>query len=324
MKYLALPALLSLGFSLSHPVAAQAAGFFEFSSTPTEVQLAYESFYRGNYEKMCDQIKTALMAYPNDLAIKQNLMELYDRALAVRGKVGINAGLKLPSSIKYMTVGIRKRLVLGRDVVKYQVTSAVDFMKGDELEQLRIVAFPNQVVLDKKGKVGEFDEMALGADQMSAYGSTIAGQEPAQEGLYLVDVKMKSGENTSGYFFVSKMTASDSPEVLNPLPDAEFSAGRPQFTWRDFVSKEYQSYEKRRLGIRVSTYETGDDLWAYNGEVIQNTKMEYGVPTEEYPQGVPPLSAGKYTFRVVYREKHVSGDLSLARESVTIVPFSVK
>jgi hypothetical protein len=299
--------------------------FFVDPKMPTEVQAAHESFLAGNFDQMALDIKRALMAHPGDESIQRNLLDLYDKAYEIRGDGAINPDWHAPKEILWFSIGVKKMFRPDRGLIDYRMSASLDFSKGSEIEQLRIVHFPSEVIIDKAQGIGmSFDEISpdginglwIGADYR---------KQPISEGLYLLDIKMKGKETTHGWFLLSRIIASESPEVSVPAINQTFSTGNPSFQWKNFVSSQYRNYEQRGEGVNIIRYSPNvtSNTWTINHRPATLTSVTVGAGNEG-ETGAKTLAPDDYVFQLTYRERHKFGDLLISRDSGTHVPFTVK
>jgi hypothetical protein len=117
---------------------------------------------------------------------------------------------------------------------------SIDHRAGTQISQLRLIHYPNRVILDKRAGIGEFadepDPRTPG--ELNFWMASDYRRESNEEGLYLLDLEMKGGEKMQGWFFLSKPNATESPEVLSPSINQAFETRTPTFHWKDFISSE--------------------------------------------------------------------------------------
>ncbi len=314
--------LVLLLFSASAS-AAPSTGYFVDKGMPTEVVAAHESFLGGDFNQMGVNIKRALMAYPDDAGIKKDMLELFNRAYQLRGDGAITPDFKLPREVTWGTVGSRKVLRVESGETRYRVNAWFETALGSPVEQLRIVRYPNVVVLDRQAGIGEFtDGQEDGKPTLNAYSDYTNGPNP--EGLYLLELTLKGGAPTQGWFIFANNTPPDSPEVLVPVPHQVFTTPTPTFQWPDFVSSYYRSFEQRKTLVTATLQSQGpiENDWIMNRKA-GFTQARVG-DVGEGISGAKQLKPGDYRFQLIYRERHHFGDLSIGRETATQIPFSVK
>ena len=317
-KNTALLLLVSISASAASP-----SGYFVDKGMPSEVVAAHASFLGGDFNQMGVSIKRALMAYPDDAGIKKDMLELFHRAYQLAGDRAITPDFKLPREVTWATVGSRKRLKVATGEIGYRLNFSFDLIRDASIEQLRIVRYPNSLVVDRQAGVGYFDE-SLEDGKPVLSGSSEYTNTPNPEGLYLVDVKIKGGEATQGWFIFESNNAPDSPEVTVPVLHQVFTTSTPTFQWSDFVSSLFQGFEQRKTYAAVISAQAGvrDNTWVVNRKAgfTQATVGETG----EGVTGAKLLVPGEYLLQLTYRERHYFGDLVIGRETSTHVPFTVK
>ncbi len=317
--------LVLLLFSASAS-AAPSTGYFVDKGIPTEVVAAHESFLGGDFNQMGVNIKRALMAYPDDAGIKKDMLGLFSQAYQLRGDGAITPDYRLPREITWAAIGSRKRLKAENGEIQYRMTAWFEMALGTSIEQLRIVRYPNTVVLDRQAGVGDFTEtVEAGKPALNTYSEYT--NTPNAEGLYLLELTMKGAAPIQGWFILANNNAPDSPEVLVPVLHQEFTTSTPTFQWQDFVSSLYRGFEKRKTVVAATPAKAPvpgakDDGWSMNRK-SGFTQARVG-DVGEGISGVGQLKSGEYTFQLTYRERLHFGDLVIGRETATHVPFSVK
>jgi hypothetical protein len=314
---------LALAF-LQTASAAQNSLYFLESQVPTEVQAAHESFLMGEFDKMAVQIKRALMAYPYDAGIQRDLLDLYDKAYELKGFSAISPDWQAPKGVHWIGVSAKKIYQSQRGTIDYRIGLSFDHDKELDVEQARVVKYPNEVILDKERGVGDWDESPEGDRMLSFWIGSEYLKRSISEGLYLLEIKLKGQETVHGWFLFSRVNATESPEVSVPTKRQVFSTGNPTFQWKNFVSSEYRSYEKRKITLVVFRNANGvkDNTWSFSHEA-NLTSATVGT-SGEGEIGAKTLRPDEYVLHLNYRERRQFGDLTVSRESVTQTPFSVK
>ncbi|MBS1960898.1 MAG: hypothetical protein JST04_01690 [Bdellovibrionales bacterium] len=321
MKIQSLSSQALLAFStLAASVSAEAAPanrFFVDPRFPSEVQAAHELFYQEKFDAMAVEIKTALLKYPRDAAIRQDVLALFDAAYELRGNGAVNPDYRLPDSVTWMSVADKKRMRSSTGAIAHRFTMSLDHKAGSEIDQLRVVRYPDAVILDKQAGIGEFEPADEPDGTKNLWAAGPNQREALPEGLYLFDLKMKGQETMHGWFLFSRMTATESPTVTVPAVDQVLATATPTFAWKNFVSSEFRNYERRKVFVAVG-YADGrePDLFQFS------SKTGGSQPTETTVD--KPLPSDEYVMRVSYRERREFGPLTLSRESDTAVPFTVK
>lgn len=189
------------------------------------------------------------------------------------------------------------------------------------IKQAQVIRYPKQVLIDKKKKIGIFEEKldARGADIYMATGG-VGRNKPFRKGLYLVRLRMKDGTKVEGWFILNGPLSPVAPELTSPIADQKYTTGNPTFSWTNFVSPEHKAEESRKVYVRV--YRGPQVMWAaYQDDANINQITVGQAPSQE---GVGVLPAGPYEAHVVYREVAPYGPIWLGREYRTVAPFSIQ
>lgn len=312
---------LSLVLSLR---AGAAETYFSDPAAPPEVQAAHESFLRGDFKELGIDIKRALLAYPGDATIQADMLGLFDQAYALKGDSAITPDWKAPEGITWLNVSVKRRHNVESGEVIYRMSIYADLKAGAEAEQVQIIKYPGEVIVDKQGGIGSFEAGVEEGHPNFWFGQNYQHSMPHTDGLYLITLKMKGQDAVQGWFVVSKLTASKSPAVATPVVNQSFGTGTPTFQWTDFVSPEHRSFENRKVFVSVSEHrvDAKDNSWTLNVPApITTATVGAGLAGET---GAKSLAKGDYIYQLNYRERLHFGDISLSRECATAVPFSIR
>lgn len=280
---------------------------------------AHEAYVKGDFAKLTTEIREALKE--QDAVVTRNALALLAKAYEVRGGAGLPVDWKLPPEIREMKVAVSRVHSPQSDEYGIEIRGA-QTEKG-MIRQLQLVRYPDHVVLDKQRGVGEWTE-ELDPDNGPEYeldGARSAG--PVPEGLYLVNLELKTGAVTRGWVIVSDLVSTETPVVTAPFVGQTFSTGNPSFRWTDFRSPQYKSHELRTLWLGVARPSpTWTEVWSHFFVHPRLTETTIGLDPEAH--GAKALENGRYTFYVNYKESRRLGDVLMQRKSVTATPFFVK
>jgi hypothetical protein len=305
--------LISLVVS-STPVMAGGSSFFAPGVLAPSIQKAHQSFLNGDFTSLANYIKEGLIEFNGNPEVEENLLALYDKAYETKGDRALAPDWKMPNEMIWMAVGSRHSHRVAQNVYRNSINVSLNFRAGEEIEQIRIAHYPDQVLIDLQAHVGYTEPANTETDgSLSRWAQSESTPGTNPSGLYLFDFKFKGKPLQHAWFIMSHLNASASQEVLVPQLNQVFSVGdKLDFQWKDFQSPEYRHFEERRLTTSVNQ---GDESVETEG---------YPSPLPEHYSVVKALSAGSYAFKTVFKERHHFGDLVVGRESDTSIPFSVK
>jgi hypothetical protein len=145
-------------------------------------------------------------------------------------------------------------------------------------------------------------------------------------------VILKDGRQSEDEIVLTQASATAGPQVIYPLPEQVLSVRNPEIRWTEFTSPEHRSFERRDSEIRVSRLESpeasfDERLGPWWGAFLKSsvssirfgTRYEHGIG-----YGEPELRDGRYLISLGYSEARRFGETILVRESIRIVPFSVR
>lgn len=321
-----LRALLSVAAisGLASPLA-DATGFFGQDTGNPELTRVSEAYLAGDLGRMAVEIKNALAAQPNDPVVRENVLGLLRKAYETAGQNGIPADWHLPDEITKMKITVR---TAHKDLPEYTLKVYGDVTALGVIRQLRVTRFPDQVVLDKLAKVGEFEDSVDSLDKTLEYNyESPKSHQPVPTGLYLLHIELASGKATEGWFIVDDdMNATATPDVAAPAVGETFATGNPTFRWTNFQSPQYKPYEMRALWMGVSTSEPPAYDWNKKWELYERnpTVQEATVGVTAEGQGVSKLENGRYLVVIDYHERKRFGDVLIGRDCATSRQFTVK
>lgn len=294
---------------------------------PRAVYNAHAAYLKGDGRTLIKEMKDALMQTQNNTAIVKNMTQLHNAAEKNLLLKNIEPDWQLPKEVTYAGFEVQRQLSLPQGRIGYRMAVFAGVKDGSLLEQLQVIRYPDTVIFDRAGKIGEWWDGHSAPDKaMDFWAGSPTVAKPIEEGLFLLNIKLKDQPLIQGWFILSNKNATTSPNVISPQVNQVFGNGQPQFTWQQFQSPELQPGERSRVGLKiVKANDNQDDVASVNLLNRKATSYKFGdkVDTEEY-EGPSELDAGHYYLRLLYRETEEFGPMLIRRTSVTKVPFSVK
>ena len=285
------------------------------------VERAQNYFIQGHWTKMAEEIKHGLVTSDRP-EVKENLINLLEKSYQVRDGKRVPVNWSLPEEIKYMKISVRRTDFTARNKIRYDLQVSGDTTKLGVVSKLKVTAYPNTVVLEKDGAQTFWEDKNYGG-YPGFYSSSSKGSTPVNEGLYLIEIELKNGKRTNGWFVLSNMATSNSVIVNKPSANHVYNLNKPIFSWDDFYSEFHKPFMQRRLSMWVGHFNSDNEpLWQYRQRYPSTVEAKYGKNDEG--NIIAPLSPNKYYFAVQYQERKKFGDLHLAVVSKTVVPFEVK
>lgn len=283
-----------------------------------DLQSAHEAYLENNFKLMSRKIKDALLKAPNDEALLNNVSGLLKNA-SLRHPLDEDAvDWQLPRDVSYLKISVIR---MASDRAAYSLRVNLDGPSKEALEQFQITRYPNEVVIDKAAQLGESSYEVDSQGVPNFWFGSVLKEEAPRSGLYLIDIKIKDQPRMQGWVVLTDMVASRSPAVFTPTIGQFLNSPNPTFEFQNFRSPEFQAGEPRRLYFKVKTV-NGDQVWT---GLIKNpnvTLAQFGV-TPDFGEGVEHLENGRYRLHVIFEERRNFGPAILARQSDTVVPFSI-
>lgn len=297
--------------------------WFSASGGPpqTALEAAHLAFLDRDYPHMTEAIRTVLADPATDAVTRQNVLGLLARAYEdADGR--LPADWTPPEGVTNLRLSQLRRQE--PDDVSFKVELMGDVAERDTLTQVRLVRHPDDVVLDRQLKRGDW-EVDLDDDGTLTFSLERDRVEPLQEGLYLIELERKDGRRTTGWTIVSDLASTASPRVDSPAIGQTFTTGNPELRWEDFRSPQAKPFEVHKLHVyvvKLTPQAPGWDLrW---GLYLDNPLVHDAVVGKTASaHGVAALEPGMYWLGVTYLDQRSLGPVRLRRGSRTARQFHV-
>jgi hypothetical protein len=295
-----------------------------FVDTRTALGRAQQAYVSGNLKIMALNLRQALEQNPQDSVVKANALSLLAKAYENAGDAGIPVDWHLPDEIKFMDVGVKYTV---RDEGRYLLRVYGQTQHEHSVQQLQIIQFPDRVILDKKAGIGSWsDQQKIDSAGFSFELASDRSRQMIPGGLYLLNMTLNDGTQTRGWFIIEDTANSTAaPRILSPAMDEVFHTPNPTFHWQNFVSPQYQPFERRSLWLGISRSEPPDYKWdeVYGHYEAPPVVENWTINANGDDNSLPNLSKGGYIFLIDYHERKKFGDLKITRDSVSSRSFRV-
>jgi len=283
---------------------------------------AHADYLKRDFGGMATSIRDILADGTADEFTRRNALELLQQAYTESsGEIPVN--WQLPAGVSDMKV--TQARVMRPNGVFFKLELRAAITTDDLVSQAQIVRFPDQVVLDRQGGLGEWSTTTEEEGFSFDLESEGVG-EPMPEGLYLINLELKDGTRTSGWFVLSGVTSTASPVVNSPAVGETFTTANPTLNWDDFRSPQYQAHERRTINVHVSQITSQAPGWREAWGVYQQdpTATETTIGVDPLGRGDSKLEAGEYWLNITYLETHMFGPIKLRRASRVARSFYVR
>jgi hypothetical protein len=256
---------------------------------------------------------------------KENLTGIYDALKKYEDTHGdiVPLDWRVPQGIRYLVFDNNRHYKSATDRTTYDFGFFTVLDKGASLEQLQLIRYPSEILIDKQSGIGEWDTGTMkGGFPYISIGSGVVDHS-AKDGLYLLNFKVAGQSMVNGWFIVSRGSSTADPSIQSPAINA--TAGHnPTLTWTDFKSPEFRVFEQRKRYVRVSKEDTDSSrsVWSLS-QVYPDATQSVTVGQDVTRGNVTSLSEGNYSLQVNFEERWFMGSLLVGRNSYTAVPFSV-
>ncbi len=305
-------------------VALANGGFFGAEGERSAIERAHAAYLKDDMPSMSSALREALADPSADQLVRTNAYDLLNRAFREhKGKLTSDwAPPPGVSNLKFAHVRKAKQ-----DGVAYKANFAGHMDAADTLSQVQLVKFPNDVVLDRRAGVGEWESAPEETGGGFYFGLDSEDREaPLADGLYIIRFVLASGLSSEGWFVMSDLTSSATPSVHAPAYGETVTSAQPTITWDDFRSPELSPDERRVMRVNVSRVTDVSPYWApvwgLSSQGATQTSATVGLePDADGPES--SLANGEYWLSVSFYEQRMFGDLKLRRASRTSRPFRV-
>jgi hypothetical protein len=246
-----------------------------------------------------------------------NLVSIHEKLAKYETQKGpiVPLDWALPDDIQYFVFNTMRHYNPVKDRTEFDFGIFGILNQPGSIEQVQVIRYPNEVVLDRQAGIGDWTEGHLDTSEPIIQFGAESQPVGQKEGLYLLNVKARGKPMVNGWFVLSRTTASASVVVRSPSPGEVYRTGAPTFRWSDFKSPEFKPFNqrKRMLGIHWRGAGIHEGLW-HTSEVYPNSSES---------DRVNGLENGSYAFKAQFEERWFFGSLLIGRGATTEIPFSV-
>ncbi len=293
------------------------------------IKLAQQAYLNKDGKSIFKHIKNALEISKNHPMILKNVLKLYKVSESEKLFTDIKPDWSLPPEIKYLTVSAARRYNSERGKVGFFMTASGQIPQANYIEQFQVIRYPNEIVLDKSANIGNWKEEHWG-ESLGFWTSSESKNTIIEDGLYLLNIKVKDKNPVQAWFILNDASSSASPVINLPKTNQEFITRTPSFIWKNFRSPESKNNEDRiRVSgkIRLDLPSTTEDLVSVRFDYdpkkeIYQFKVGDHSQVKEY-KGPDELPPGPYSFSVYFHELQKFGDLWIGRNSSTKTSFQI-
>jgi hypothetical protein len=292
------------------------------------IKLAQQDYLQKDGPQLLRHIKESLVIGKNHPLVVKNVLGLYATAQKAGILNDVKVDWQIPAELKYLNVSAHRRYLYDSGRVRFFMSVGANLTEPDILEQLQVIRYPDEVILDKLGHVGEWKNQTW-AGQPTFWISENWHNQPVKEGLYLINIKVKNQSMVQGWFIITDENSSASPVIKTPELNQVFNSDQPNFIWKAFHSPEFKAEEKTKVTFKIIREESNLYEEIVNADLTpspDSKELQFQVgdrASAKSYEGINNLIPGIYQFVLGYREQHHFGDLLVTRVSTTKVPFSV-
>lgn len=290
-------------------------------SVPSDLDRAHAAYLDGDFEEMTSRIRDVFVHSQTDELMQANALALLTKANDDRNGV-LPADWSLPPGVSELRYSVTRKE--DSDNLTFKIRLRIHVASMDTLQQVQLIRYRNDIVLDMKAGIGELDSEA--DDGGFSMGLQIEEATPPADGLYLLRFVLKDGTRREGWFIASDLISSATPLVDAPLRGQVFKHGNPEIVWRDFHAPEAHPYERRGTAVAVTRLNDSnkgwDTTWGLYSPIRSITRTIVG----KDPEGTSmmTLEPGRYWLSVEGTEQRTFGPMKLRRGSRAGLSFVVQ
>jgi hypothetical protein len=253
-----------------------------------------------------------------------NLFKIYDQLTAYQKQNGpiVPLDWSLPEEIHFLVSDNTRRYDADTDRTRYDLGLFGVLAQGASVEQVQLIRYPNEIIIDKQSNIGECKDGSLADAPYISCGSDTPNL-PGSDGLYLLNIQVKGKPMTHGWFVMSRTQVSATPVVQVPVLNQNYKTSTPTFHWLDFKSSEYRGFEQRKRQLSVFEHSSHSSTQRWSFYEIDPDSSESKTIGVSGATGATSLLPGNYSFHAGFEERWFFGSMLLGRVGTTNVPFTV-
>jgi hypothetical protein len=290
------------------------AGWEYSPSASPELAKAHSLVLEKDFLGAVQAARTALQESNNDSQVAANVNALFSTM------TDLPCDWRVPEGVVGLKVTQRARKN-GEGDPRYILRVGANVVAADHVNQLQVIRYPNEVVLDLQAGIGELEQGSFEGEPFFDL-RTERRAAPFPEGLYLLNISTQAGQSVEGWFILQDMVTSTFPMITEPTRNAVVTTGSPRISWLDYRSPEYRDGEFRNMTIAMR-FVRPDDEWEDRWEDFYSGTIPTTVTVGQGGETAAPLQDGNHVISLSYREGRRFGDLRLRREATTIHPVVV-
>ena len=287
------------------------------SARPGVLDAAHEAYLNGDFIAMSERIRDVLLDPDSNELVKENAYALLDKAYE-SNKGNLPSRFKLPEGYQGVQYGALRGMT--KNGPFYQVFSRGRARDASHLVGLTVKRLPDEVLLDKQTKKGDFD---LRDDEAGYKDFVLQLKVPALpgDGVFTIRLELDDGTVSEGWFIGHNLEASACPEIKSPAPTATLADPNPLVTWVPFRTPQFAAFEHRTLVVGVSKADDeGNDWYFWTDKPGDLGAVRIGAHPGILEK---KLDAGDYWLSVGAHELRNFGPIRVQRVASTVLPIHV-
>jgi hypothetical protein len=255
-----------------------------------------------------------------------HLLKIHDRLMKYEKEHGpiVPLDWRAPENLFYLVPAVTRVYNPVKDRTYFNFDVFAVAKEENSVEQLQLIRYPNEVIMDRKAGIGIWDEGHLAPNSWPNFTlGTYNLPKAPKDGLYLLNIKARNQPMIHGWFILTRATSSANPTIQAPSPNEKLHTSDPMFRLADFTSPEFKPFQMKKRILKIWQRNTEDDKSVWSSAQVGPVASAVTVSEAPNRTGVSSLENGSYALKASYQERWFFGDLLIGRHSTTEVPFKI-
>lgn len=284
---------------------------------PAAIATLNADYLSGDFSAFTQDFPNAWRAAGGEELLEKNLMQFVEQAYAIN-KGRLPSSSVLPSAIS--SLRLEQRRTQDRSEIGHVVECSGKIAVGRKIAELKLVRYPNEVLLDWRDPRFKREQAADGSFYVKGLNSA-----PLRDGLFQVSMTLDDGTTTESWLPIVDWSSDHSPEVVEPSADQTYTNGNPHLAWKPYATQN-NGFQTRTFAAEIIYNDAPDYRWdkkwaLYAGD---GERTECTVGREANGQGVAALGRGRHLFSLTVAETRTVGAIVIAKTSARRVAFYVR
>ncbi len=286
--------------------------------SPNFLQQAVQSYGKKDVVGFYQNIKKSLETNSGNPVAKEATMRVYRQGLLALGRVNKAIDWKLPKEITKLNFHHRRTFIVHSQRTDFRIRLQFNMTQPGFISKVVLINEQGDRVLDSDSPNSSVEQ---GVEPETAWydiGLKEPRNEPMPAGLYNFQLTDRQNGVHTGWFILDHHVPDQTPEFVTPFVGQVFSTDRPNLSWKNYVSNNYQGNQARVVRARV--YKVDDQgNWDQAADKFDQRPAS---ATSWTPKSLEMNH--KYRFILLYAEEKAFGPMVIVSESSSATGFLLK